>query len=61
MANQKRNTTAFKRTRQELAALILERELVARENAVLARMLDKLAAARKAGSKMTFAAVLASA
>jgi hypothetical protein len=54
MANQKRNT-------KELAALILERELVARENAVLARMIGKLAAVHKAGSKMTIAAVLASA
>jgi hypothetical protein len=51
MANHKRNT--------KVAALILEKELVVRENAVLSRMVDKLSLARKGGSKMTFAALLA--
>ena len=49
------------RTTKEVAALILKRELLVRENKVLALMLDKLSLARKAGNKQTFAAMIAAA
>jgi hypothetical protein len=55
MAKQNRNTA------KEVSALILDIELITRENKVLARLIDKLAAARKAGSTKTFRALLAGA